>query len=182
RGSNAGCCASATPTLPTATRVSTAGKRDKYCGMVMLLSPRRSWARPSTRLPRRTKDRFRGVPSFLTGRLLRNAFFRGSQRQQEVRLVRPPSVSDAEIQGRRTGLPENVVEPSLVGIGPEYGDRAQIPPERPKAPFLGLEVACGNPGVVLHEGPGAVQKEAAQAAEVVGMQQIRGTLDEGVED
>src|SRR5262245_62182154 len=103
----------------------------------MLLSTRCTRGPPFRRLapPGCTttgKARLCGIcGSSLTGRLLRDALFRGGlQSQQEVRLMRPPSVADTEVQGRRIGAPVNVVETFLVCERPEHGDRPQIFPER----------------------------------------------------
>src|SRR5262245_15620324 len=189
RGSKPGCCASATPSVATTVRPSAADERTRYGDNVMLQLRSAGRAHTLARVVRGSVSRASwhsrvagGAKSPPTDRLLRHvAVFRAPLGQEKVGLVGPPSVTDPEIEPGRIGPPVDLAEPLLVPAR-EDGDRPQVFSKRPQAPFVGLEEAHRNAGVVLHQGDAAVEQEPAHFREAVGMQQVRGALEEGLGD
>src|SRR5579883_2544663 len=105
------------------------------------------------------------------GRILANG-------EEQVRLVRPPAVADAEID-RRRALAEKLGELGLVGVG-EDAERLDVAAERLETPFLAIEIRERDAGVVLEQRGAVGDQEFTHLGEAVTVHQVGRALDQAV--
>src|SRR5262249_9307220 len=98
-------------------------------------------------------------------------------RQQQVRVIGPPAIADAEIHRLRPAEQFGIGLLILVG---KFADRTGIMTEREETPLLRVVVAQRNAGIVLDDGGAVIEQEVARRREAAGVQQIGRALDQAV--
>src|SRR5208282_922757 len=90
--------------------------------------------------------------------------------EQEVRLVGPPAIAEAEID-RRGLAAEHLGHLRLIVLS-EDADWPEIVPERLELPLAAVEILDRDPGVVLQDRRAVVEHEIANGGEAAAVQQV----------
>ena len=101
------------------------------------------------------------------------------QRQQDIRLVRPPAITDTELDRLGVAAAEQMLHVALIAPRKDR-NRPDIAPKGPQLPQIALEIAQRYAAVVLDQRRALLQQEFARGREITRMQQIGRAFDQTV--